>query len=91
MAYSNAPVFTLVSANLNTAQMINIFSGVIQKIDNFTTGNQPPFIAKIYKDATVKLWKNHNQLNKLLKEISRNYLLIDLLKYIIMKIIKIFS
>ncbi|BAQ63217.1 hypothetical protein GM3708_3623 (plasmid) [Geminocystis sp. NIES-3708] len=65
IASSNAKVFTLVSGNLNTAQMINIFVRVIQKIDNFSTNNQAPFIAKIYKDATVKLWKNHNQLNQL--------------------------
>ena len=48
--------------------MVNIFSEVIEKIDKFTTSNPAPFIAKIYKDATVKSWKNNNQLKKILKQ-----------------------
>jgi hypothetical protein len=68
MARSNAKVFTLVSANLNRDTMVNIFSEAIAKIDNFAISNPAPFIAKIYKDATVKLWKNNNQLKKILKQ-----------------------
>lgn len=68
MAYFKARVFTLVSANLNNAKMIDIFEQTIEKIDNFTTTNPAPFIAKIYKNATIKLWKNHIKLNKSLKQ-----------------------
>lgn len=68
MAYSNAKVFTFVSANLNTAKMISIFEEAMPKIDNFATSNPSPFIAKVYKDANVKLWKNHHQLKKFLKQ-----------------------
>jgi predicted nuclease of predicted toxin-antitoxin system len=67
MAYSNAKVFTLISANLNSATMIDIFEKTIEKIDNFATTNPAPFIAKIYKNATVKLWKNNTKLKKSLK------------------------
>lgn len=67
MAYSNAKVFTLVSATLNTAQMIDIFEKAIEKIDNFATSNPAPFIAKINNSASVKMWKNNNELNKFLK------------------------
>jgi len=67
MAYSDAKVFTLVSAELNTVKMVHIFEQIIIKIDNFATTNKAPFIAKIYKDATIQLWKNHNTLKKSLK------------------------
>lgn len=66
MAYSNAKVFTLVSANLNTAKMINIFEELIEKIDKIAQSNKAPFIAKMYKDATVKIWKNKTILQKYL-------------------------
>ncbi len=39
---------------------------VLEKLTKFTQGNQAPFIAKIYKDAGVKLWRNQTQLLKLL-------------------------
>ncbi|PHV61429.1 hypothetical protein WEU38_07940 [Cyanobacterium aponinum AL20118] len=68
MAYFKAKVFTLVSADLNNAKMIEIFEQTIEKIDNFATTNTAPFIAKIYKNSTIKLWKNHTKLNKNLKQ-----------------------
>jgi predicted nuclease of predicted toxin-antitoxin system len=67
MAFSNAKVFTLVSANLNTAKMIDIFEKAIEKVENIATSNPAPFIAKIYKDARVQIWKNNSELNKFLK------------------------
>jgi predicted nuclease of predicted toxin-antitoxin system len=67
MASSNAKVFALVSGNLNTLQMRTIFAEAIDKIDKFARGNQPPFIAKIYKDSRIKLWKNKTTLQKFLK------------------------
>ncbi len=67
MAFSNAKVFALVSGNINTEEMINIFVKGIEKIDKFVQGNNAPFIAKIYKDSTVKMWKNKTALKKVLK------------------------
>ena len=70
MAASNAKVFALVSGNLTTAQMRSIFVDAIEKIDKFATGNQAPFIAKVYKNGQVKLWKNKTTLKKVLKSRS---------------------
>lgn len=67
IARANAKVFSLVSGNLTTQQMTDLFVAVLEKLTNFTQGNQAPFIAKIYKDGKVQLWRNRTQLLKLLK------------------------
>lgn len=67
IAYANAKVFALVSGNINTAKMTTIFVSAIEKIDKFAQGNQAPFIAKIYQDSRLELWKNHTALKKVLK------------------------
>lgn len=59
-------VFVLVSGNLTTAEMRNVFVDAIEKIDKFALGNQAPFIAKIYKNSRLELWKNKTALKKLL-------------------------
>jgi hypothetical protein len=64
---SGAKVFSLVSGNLTTQQMTDLFVAVLGKLKKFTQGNQAPFIAKIYKDGKVQLWHNRTQLLKLLK------------------------
>jgi predicted nuclease of predicted toxin-antitoxin system len=68
MAMANAKVFALVSGNLNSQQMRNIFVNAIEKIDNFAQGNNGPFIAKIYRNSQIKMWKNQTALRKVLKD-----------------------
>jgi hypothetical protein len=67
IARAGARVFILVSGNLTRQQIAALFVGVIEKMKKFTRGNQAPFIAKIYKDGRVELWRNRTQLLKLLK------------------------
>ncbi|QFZ91274.2 hypothetical protein [Synechococcus elongatus] len=67
IAHAGAKVFILVSGNLNRQQMADLFIGVLPKLEKFNLGNQAPFIAKVYKDGRVELWKNRTQLLKLLK------------------------
>lgn len=67
IAQANVKVFTLVSGNLSRQQMADLFVEIIPRIGKFSQGNQPPFIAKIYKDGKITLWKNRTQLLKLLK------------------------
>lgn len=66
IARANAKVFSLASGNLTRQQMAALFVDVLGKITKFTQGNQAPFIAKIYKDGQVKLWKKRTQLLKML-------------------------
>jgi len=47
--------------------MVNIFVETIDKIEKITQGNQAPFIAKIYQDFQVKLWKNKNELTRIIE------------------------
>ncbi len=62
---SQAKVFVLVSGNLSRQKMVNIFVNTIDKIEKVIKGNEAPFIAKIYQDYKVKIWKNSTQLTKL--------------------------
>jgi predicted nuclease of predicted toxin-antitoxin system len=66
IAHSNGRVFILVSGNLSRQAMASIFVKAIDKIEKITQGNQAPFIAKIYRNSTVKLWKNKTELKKTL-------------------------
>jgi predicted nuclease of predicted toxin-antitoxin system len=67
IASANVKVFSLASGNLTRQQMADLFVAVLEKLERFTQGNQAPFIAKIYKDGRVRLWRNQTQLLKLLK------------------------
>ena len=67
IARAGARVFILVSGNLTRQQMADLFVAVLEKLKKFVRGNQAPFIAKLYKDGRVELWKNRTQLLKLLK------------------------
>lgn len=66
IARAGARVFILVSGNLTRQQMADLFVRVLPKLEKFTQGNQAPFIAKIYKDGRVELWRNRTWLLKLL-------------------------
>lgn len=67
IARANAKVFSLVSGNLTTQQMTDLFVAVLEKLKKFTQGNQAPFVVKIYKDGKIQLWRNRIQLLKRLK------------------------
>jgi PIN like domain len=67
IAQAGARVFILTSGNLRLSDMVSILVGSLEKVVRLTQGNQAPFIAKIYKDRRVTIWKNRNQLSKLLK------------------------
>ena len=58
IADNKARVFILISGNLSTQGMINIFVDAIEKIEKIVQGNSAPFIAKVYKDSRVTIWKN---------------------------------
>ncbi|NJL99149.1 MAG: hypothetical protein HC924_10225 [Synechococcaceae cyanobacterium SM2_3_2] len=67
IAAHTVKVFTLVSGNSTRQEMITLFVAVLPKIAKLSQGNPAPFIAKIYRNRTVKIWKNQTALLKLLK------------------------
>lgn len=67
VAQNQIKLFVLVAGNIRRDEMVRIFQNAIEKIGKIVQGNQVPFIAKIYKDGRIVIWKNHSQLNKLLK------------------------
>jgi PIN like domain len=68
IAQANARVFILASGNLKLQDMADILVDSLEKIVRLTQGNPAPFIAKIYKDRRVSVWKTRNQLRKLLRQ-----------------------
>lgn len=60
MAVTNAGIsmFTLVSQNLSGKQMADIFLGAVTKMKEFVRKHPAPFIAKVYRDGRVEMWKN---------------------------------
>ncbi|MBW4511802.1 MAG: hypothetical protein KME64_35660 [Scytonematopsis contorta HA4267-MV1] len=55
---SKARVFALVSGNLTGAKMASIFVNALGSIKQIAINQPAPFIAKVYKDSTVEIWKN---------------------------------
>lgn len=67
IAKAQARVFILVSGNLSRQQTAAVFAQALFGMERFTQGNQAPFIAKLYRESRITLWKNRTQLLKLLK------------------------
>ena len=62
LARSRIRMFTLVSQNLSGEDMAEIFRIAIPNIQNFIYKHPAPFIAKVYRDSKVKVWKNATDL-----------------------------
>lgn len=60
MAVTNAGIkmFTLASQNLSGKQMADIFVRSANKMQEFARKHPAPFIAKVYRDGQVEMWKD---------------------------------
>ena len=60
MAVTNADIkmFTLASQNLSGKQMADIFLRSANKMQEFVRKHPAPFIAKVYRDGRVEMWKD---------------------------------
>ena len=67
VASSGARVLVLTSGNLTGPQMAEVFVLALPKMQRFAQGNSQPFIAKVYKRGTVRMWQSCHQLLKLLR------------------------
>lgn len=67
IAHAGARVFILVPGNLPRQQMANLFVEVLPKLEKFNQSNPSPFIAKLYRDGRIVLWRKHTQLLKLVR------------------------
>jgi PIN domain-containing protein len=59
MRNSRVRVFLLVSAGLRGVQMGSTFVLALRKMSRLSVNNEPPFIAKVYRDSAVSLWIDH--------------------------------
>jgi hypothetical protein len=62
VAQSHIKMFTLASQNLSGDDMVAIFKKAIVPMQEFARKNSAPFIAKIYRDGRIDLWKDHQTL-----------------------------
>jgi predicted nuclease of predicted toxin-antitoxin system len=59
---ANIKMFILASQKLSGEDMANIFLLAIVKMQALVYKNQAPFIAKIYRDGRVEMWKDRQSL-----------------------------
>ncbi len=67
IAAANAQVFILASGNYTGEEMAAILAKVLERLQKFVRGNQPPFIARIGANGQVRMHQNKSKLLKLLK------------------------
>lgn len=63
VASAKIKMFTFASQDIRGEEMAEILLKSITKIQEFVRKNDAPFIAKIYRDAKLKMWKDHITLN----------------------------
>ena len=49
--------FFLVPTKLTGPENGEVFVKALRRMERFCVGNQPPFIAKVFRNGTVKLWE----------------------------------
>jgi predicted nuclease of predicted toxin-antitoxin system len=64
VARSGIRLFTLTSQNLSGTDMIEIFTKAIVPMQSFVHKHPAPFIAKIYRDSRIEMWRDHQYLLK---------------------------
>lgn len=64
VANSNARLFTLVSGNMSSAETAQVFANVIGKCEQLVQQEAAPFIFKIYKDGSVRRWRDANTMQQ---------------------------
>lgn len=50
--------FFLVPKGLTGPQNGEVFARALNRMTKFCIGNQPPFIAKVFRDGKVKIWEH---------------------------------
>lgn len=57
IAQAGVRAFFLVPKNLTGPQNGEVFVRALARITKFCVGNQPPFIAKVFRNGSVKMWE----------------------------------
>ena len=62
VANAGIRMFILASQNLSGRDMANIFEEAIIKMQDFVRKYPAPFIAKVYRDSRIEMWKDNEEL-----------------------------
>jgi hypothetical protein len=57
IAQAAVRAFFLVPKGLTGPENGRILANAVRRMTRFATGNQPPFIAKVFRNSTVKMWE----------------------------------
>jgi len=57
-------MFLLASKNLSGSEMAEVLKKYMLEIQDFARKHSPPFIAKVYKNGKIEMWKSGNDLKK---------------------------
>ena len=68
VARSGVCLFILTSQNLSGNDMVEILTKAIVPMQNLVRKYPAPFIAKIYRDSSVEIWRDREALSKELNE-----------------------
>ena len=68
VARAQVKMFMLASQSLPGTEMTEIFIKAVNRMQQFNRKYPAPFIAKIYRDATIQMWKDSQTLLEELKE-----------------------
>ncbi|WP_414755549.1 hypothetical protein [Anabaena sp. CCY 9910] len=68
VARAEIKMFTFASQSLSGEEMAEILLKVIVKMQGFVRKHPAPFIAKIYRDGKISMWKDSETLTKELEQ-----------------------
>lgn len=57
IAQAAVRAFFLVPKGLTGPENGRILASALERMRNFSIGNRPPFIAKVFRNGTVKMWE----------------------------------
>jgi hypothetical protein len=57
IAQNQIRAFFLVPRTLTGLENGEVFVKALRRMDRFCVGNQPPFIAKVFRNGSVRLWE----------------------------------
>ncbi len=67
VAQAQIKMFIFASQHMRGEDMAEVFIKTIVRMQEFVRKHPAPFIAKIYRDGRVEMWKDHRDLSKELK------------------------
>lgn len=73
VARARVRMFMFASQSLSGTEMAEVFIKAVNRIQQFTRKHPAPFIAKIYRDGSIQMWKDSQELSEELEKFLENF------------------